>query len=309
MILDLPLTWAVIIAFSVGLYVLLDGFDLGVGMLFPFARDARDRDVMMNTIAPVWDGNETWLVVAAATLFGAFPLVYSIAVSAFYLPVLLMLASLILRGVAFEFRYKSGPGMRRVWDAGFVGGSYVAAFMQGTTVGAFAAELPIDGQRFTGGPFFWAQPLALACGVGLCIGYALMASCWLAGKTEGRLRDSSYRLLPGLAAALLVFLAVSLGLSLHRHLQVMHRWVDRPALAVFPLAGLLAGPASAGAGDPGATRCCSPAVLPSSRPRSARWRRRSCRTWCRSASLWSRQRHPRPASNSCSGAPASSCCP
>ena len=194
----------------------------------------------MSSISPVWDGNETWLVVAAATLFGAFPLVYSIAVSAFYLPILLMLAALILRGVAFEFRYKAGPVMQRVWDAGFVGGSYLAAFVQGTTVGAFVAELPIAGGHFVGGPFFWAQPLALTCGVGLCIGYTLMGACWMIGKTQGATRDFGYRVLPGLAVALLAFLAISFGISLHRHLRVMDRWIDRPALVAFPLAGLLA---------------------------------------------------------------------
>src|ERR1700761_488316 len=113
--------WAAALALSLLLYVLLDGFDLGIGMLFPFAPKERTRRHMLASISPVWDGNETWLVVAAATLFGAFPLVYSIAISAFYLPILLMLAALILRGVAFEFRYKAGPTMRRVWDAGFVG--------------------------------------------------------------------------------------------------------------------------------------------------------------------------------------------
>ncbi len=232
--------WTAALGLSLLLYVLLDGFDLGVGMLFPFAPDEQARRHMLASISPVWDGNETWLVVAAAILFGAFPLVYSIAVSAFYLPILLMLASLILRGVAFEFRYKAGRFMRRVWDVGFVVGSYVAAFVQGVTVGALVVGLPIDGQRFTGGPLFWAQPLALTCGVGLCIGYALMASCWLVGKTDGRLRDFGYRILPALAGALLVFLTVSLGISLYRHLQVMHRWVERPGLATFPVAGLLA---------------------------------------------------------------------
>jgi cytochrome d ubiquinol oxidase subunit II len=233
--------WAAALALSLLLYVLLDGFDLGVGMLFPFAPDERARRHLLASISPVWDGNETWLVVAAAVLFGAFPLVYSIAISAFYLPILVMLASLILRGVAFEFRYKAGPGMRRVWDAGFVGGSYLATFIQGVTVGAFVAELPMQNERFVGGPFFWAQPLALTCGVGLCLGYAMMGACWVIGKTEGRTRDFGYRVLPGLASALLAFLAISFAISLSRHLQVMHRWVERPILIVFPLAGLLAG--------------------------------------------------------------------
>lgn len=233
--------WAAALALSLLLYVLLDGFDLGIGMLFPFAPDERARAQMLSSISPVWDGNETWLVLAAATLFAAFPLVYSIALSAFYLPVLLMLASLILRGVAFEFRYKSGPLMRHVWDAGFVGGSAVATFMQGTTVGAFVAELPIRDGRFDGGPFFWAQPLALLCGVGLCIGYALIGACWLAGKSAGRTREFGFRVLPGLAAALLVFLVGAFALSLFHHLRVMNRWTERPVLVVFPLAGLLAG--------------------------------------------------------------------
>lgn len=232
--------WAAALALSLLLYVLLDGFDLGIGMLFPFVPDERARRHLLSSISPVWDGNETWLVVAAATLFGAFPLVYSIAISAFYLPVLVMLAALILRGVSFEFRYKAGPFMRGVWDAGFVGGSYVAAFMQGTTVGAFAAGLPIADGHFTGGPFFWLQPLALSCGLGLCIGYALMGTCWLVGKVDGETRDFGYRVLPGLAGALLLFLVLSFAISLQRHLPVLHRWEDRPALAVFPIIGLLA---------------------------------------------------------------------
>ena len=127
--------WAGALALLLLLYVLLDGFDLGVGMLFPFAPNEHARRQLLASVSPIWDGNETWLVLAAAVLFGAFPLVYSIAISAFYLPVLLMLVSLILRGVAFEFRYKAGPGMQRIWDAGFVGGSYLAAFIQGVTVG------------------------------------------------------------------------------------------------------------------------------------------------------------------------------
>ncbi|MCW6511514.1 cytochrome d ubiquinol oxidase subunit II [Lichenifustis flavocetrariae] len=233
--------WAAALALSLLLYVLLDGFDLGVGMLYPFAPGERARAQLLSSISPVWDGNETWLVLAAATLFGAFPLVYSIAISAFYLPIQLMLVSLILRGVAFEFRYKAGPTMARVWDAGFVGGSYLATFIQGVTVGAFVAELPIEGGRFVGGPFFWLQPLALACGVGLCLGYAMMGSCWVIGKTEGRTRDFAYRVLPWLATALLAFLATSFVISLHRHLQVMDRWIERPALIAFPFAGLLAG--------------------------------------------------------------------
>ena len=232
--------WTFALGLSLLLYVLLDGFDLGVGMLFPFAPDEKARRHLLSSISPVWDGNETWLVVAAAVLFGAFPLVYSVAISAFYLPILVMLAALILRGVAFEFRYKAGPAMRRVWDVGFVGGSFLAAFAQGTTVGAFVSELPIQDGRFVGGPLFWAAPLPLLCGAGLCIGYAMMGCCWIVGKAEGRTRDFGYRVVPRLAAALLVFLVAAFALSLHDQLRVMDRWTERPALAAFPAAGLLA---------------------------------------------------------------------
>ena len=236
--------WAGALALSLLLYVLLDGFDLGVGMLFPFAPTERARRHMLTSISPVWDGNETWLVVAAATLFGAFPIVYSIAVSAFYLPVLLMLAALILRGVAFEYRYKSTT-MRPVWDAGFVGGSYLAAFMQGTTVGAFAAELPMADGRFTGGPLFWAEPLPLLCGVGLCLGYALMGACWLVGKAEGPTRDFGYQAIRPLGLGVMAFLALAFALSLEVDLRVMHRWTERPALLAFPLVGVAAALAAA----------------------------------------------------------------
>ena len=191
--------WVAALGLSLLLYVLLDGFDLGVGMLFPFAPDERARRHLLASISPVWDGNETWLIVAATILFGAFPLVYATVVSAFYLPVILMLLALILRGVAFEYRAKAKPFMRRVWDAGFVGGSFVAPFVQGTLVGSLVLELPMDGVHFTGGPLFWVHPLALSCGVGLCIGYAMIAACWLIGKTRGDTREFGYRVLPGLA--------------------------------------------------------------------------------------------------------------
>ena len=226
--------WMLALALTLLLYVLLDGFDLGIGMLFPFAPDEKARRHLLSSISPVWDGNETWLVVAAAVLFGAFPLVYSIAVSAFYLPLLVMLAALILRGVAFEFRYKAGPTMRRIWDGGFVGGSFLAAFMQGATVGAFVSELPIQDGRFVGGPFFWAAPLPLLCGAGLCVGYAMMGCCWVVGKAQGRTRDFGYRVLPWLAAALLAFLVAAFVLSLHEQLRVMEPLDGTPGARGVP---------------------------------------------------------------------------
>src|ERR1700738_3425612 len=170
--------WVFVLALSVLLYVLLDGFDLGVGILFGLTRNEDHRRGMMAAVAPIWDGNETWLIVAGVVLWGAFPIVYATLFSAFYLPLLLMLAGLILRGVAFEYRYKT-ERMRWVWDAGFAGGSLVAAFTQGLTVGALVEELPIADGQYTGGEFGWFSPFAILCGVGLCLGYALLGAWWL----------------------------------------------------------------------------------------------------------------------------------
>ena len=231
--------WVSILAVSILLYVLLDGFDLGVGLLFGFTRAPAQRHAMMSTIEPVWDGNETWLVVAGVTLWSAFPPVYAIAVSAFYLPVLLMLAGLILRGVAFEFRHKT-ERMQWVWDASFAGGSLVAAFMQGLMVGGLVEGLPIANGRFLGGEFGWLSPFAVLCGASLCVGYALLGACWLVKKTEGDVRESAYRQIPYLAFGLLVVLIVVFFYSLGEHLQVMNRWLERPYLFVFPAIGVLA---------------------------------------------------------------------
>jgi cytochrome d ubiquinol oxidase subunit II len=161
--------WVAILAVSILLYVLLDGFDLGVGILFGPVRDETRRHEMLSAVAPIWDGNETWLVVAGVILWGAFPIVYATLFSAFYLPLLLMLAGLILRGVAFEYRYKT-ERMRWIWNARFVGGSLVAAFMQGITVGALVEGLPISNGHYAGGEFGWFSPFAVLCGIGLCLG-------------------------------------------------------------------------------------------------------------------------------------------
>jgi len=231
--------WVTILAVSMLLYVLLDGFDLGVGILFWVFGGETERRTMMSAVAPVWDGNETWLVVTAVVLWGAFPLVYSILLSAFYLPLLLMLAALILRGVAFEYHARS-QRRRWIWDAAFAGGSLVVAFMQGLTVGALVEGLPVAGTLYTGGAFGWLSPFALLCGVGLCIGYALLGASWLVKKCEGEVRDAAYRLIPPLSVGLLVFLAVVFICALAENLQVIHRWFERPILFVFPLAGALA---------------------------------------------------------------------
>ena len=189
------LFWTAILAISTLLYVLLDGFDLGVGIISGAAGSHTRRGAMMSAIAPIWDGNETWLVVTGVVLWGAFPIVYATLLSAFYLPLVLMLAGLILRGVAFEFRHRT-ERWRWLWDASFAGGSLVAAFMQGLTVGALVEGLPIANGRYVGGDLGWLSPFALLCGVGLCIGYALLGACWLVRKCHGDVRDSAYRLIP-----------------------------------------------------------------------------------------------------------------
>ncbi len=229
--------WSGALALSIFLYVLLDGFDLGVGMLFPFAPGERGRRQMLAAISPVWDGNETWLVCAGTILFGAFPIVFSLLLSAFYLPIFLMLAGLIFRGVAFEFRYKT-ERLRWLWDAGFVGGSYVAAFVQGTAVGAIVQGLQIENGVYVGGPFAWASPFALLCGAGLCIGYAMIGCCWIVGKGGRDLRAYGFRVLPRLMAALLAFLVAVFAYALLIDLPVLHRWIERPILILFPIIGV-----------------------------------------------------------------------
>src|SRR5438105_4278005 len=231
--------WVAILAVSILLYVLLDGFDLGVGILFGLTRDEARRHAMLSAVAPIWDGNETWLVVAGVILWGAFPVVYAMLFSAFYLPLLLMLAGLILRGVAFEYRYKT-ERMRWLWDASFAGGSLVAAFMQGLTVGALVEGLPISDGQYTGGEFGWFSPFAVLCGVGLCLGYALLGACWLVKKGEGDLRDAAYRLIPYLSVGLLAFLVIVFGYALAENLRVIHRWLERPYLLVSPAIGIVA---------------------------------------------------------------------
>ena len=226
--------WVSVLALSILLYVLLDGFDLGVGVLFGLTRDEHRRRAMMSAVAPVWDGNETWLVVAGVVLWGAFPVVYATLFSALYLPLLLMLAGLILRGVAFEFRNKT-QRLRWVWDAAFSGGSLVAAFMQGMMVGALVEGLPISHGEYAGGEFGWLSPFAVICGVGLSLGYTLLGACWLIRKCDAEVRASAYRLIPHLSLALLVFVVVVFVYALSENLQIMGRWLERPYLFAFPL--------------------------------------------------------------------------
>jgi len=221
---DLPLIWAGLIATAVLLYVVLDGFDLGVGILFPFARTKEERDVMMNTIAPVWDGNETWLVLGGGGLLAAFPGAYSILMPAFYLPILIMLAGLILRGVAFEFRFKARNRGRLFWTQMFSLGSILATLAQGLILGGFIQGVTVADARFAGGALDWFSPYTLLVAAGLLAGYALLGASWLMWRTQDQLHGDARRwaLWSSLATAA-ALAAVSLA-TLFLHPQVSERW-------------------------------------------------------------------------------------
>ncbi|MBB5518189.1 cytochrome d ubiquinol oxidase subunit II [Amphiplicatus metriothermophilus] len=225
MSLDLPLIWAILIATAVLLYVALDGFDLGVGILFP-AATPKERDLMTASIAPVWDGNETWLVLGGGGLLAAFPLAYAIVMPAMYLPIGFMLVALIFRGVAFEFRAKAGPSGRgrKFWTAAFAGGSLVAALAQGLVLGGFLQGIAVEGRAFAGGHFDWLTPFSLIVAVSLAAGYALLGACWLIYKTEDALQAKARRwasqLVIGVGAAMA---AVSLA-TLSLDPLVTERW-------------------------------------------------------------------------------------
>ena len=231
--------WVLLLAISILLYVLLDGVDLGVGMLFGLASSEDRRSAMLSSVAPIWDGNETWLVVTAVILWGAFPVVYATLLSAFYLALIIMLLGLILRGVAFEFRYKT-QRMRWIWDLSFAGGSLIATFIQVLTVGVLVQGLQVTNGQYSGGMFGWFTPFAALCGIGLCLGYALLGACWLAKKCDGEVRDVAHRQIPVLAGGVLVFLVAVFAYALAENLPILHRWIDRPYLFVFPAIGAVA---------------------------------------------------------------------
>jgi cytochrome d ubiquinol oxidase subunit II len=231
--------WVSLLAMSILLYVLLDGFDLGIGMLSGLTSSAARRNAMLSAVTPIWDGNETWLVVSGVVLWGAFPIVYATLLSAFYLPLIVMLAGLILRGVAFEFRHKT-QRLRWIWDLSFAGGSLVATFMQGITVGALVEGLQVTNGQYSGGDFGWLTSFAVICGIGLCLGYALLGACWLVKKCDAEVRDIAHRQIPVLAVGVLVFLVVVFIHALAERLPIMDRWIDRPYLFAFPAIGAVA---------------------------------------------------------------------
>lgn len=205
---DLPLVWGLLIATAIFLYVLLDGFDLGIGIILPFAPSEKCRDRMMNSMAPFWDGNETWLVMGGGGLFAAFPLAYAVLLPAFYMPIIMMLLGLILRGVAFEFRFKASLKNKRVWNYVFHFGSLAAAFCQGIILGAFVQGVTVTGRNFSGQPFDWATGYSMMTGLGVVFGYALLGSTWLVMKTEDITQDWARRV----ASYVLGFVGVLMAL-------------------------------------------------------------------------------------------------
>jgi cytochrome d ubiquinol oxidase subunit II len=230
---DLPVIWALIIAFGLMMYVVMDGFDLGIGILFPFVGDRVDRDTMVNTVAPVWDGNETWLVLGGAALMGAFPLAYSILLSALYLPLFFMLVGLILRGVAFEFRFKADEAHRPLWDRAFAFGSYLATFSQGVALGAFINGFNLSGTTYSGGSLDWLTPFSLFTGVALIAAYAMLGSTWLIMKTEGELQHRFKSITRPIVLAVLATITVVSLWTPAAHPEVAARWFSFPNIILF----------------------------------------------------------------------------
>jgi cytochrome bd ubiquinol oxidase subunit II len=226
---DLPLVFAVTVAFSVGLYALLDGLDLGIGVLFLLAPSHRERDTMMNSVGPVWDGNETWLVMGGTLLFAAFPLVYAVVLPAFYLPLMVMLLALVFRGVAFEFRFRARRS-RILWDWAFSLGSGLAALMQGLMLGAFIDGVPMRDGHFAGSTFSFFGLFELASALGVVAGYALLGATWLIYKTDGTTQTFARAIAPWtLAATLLLIGIISIWTPL-AHLRIAQRWFSLPNL-------------------------------------------------------------------------------
>jgi cytochrome bd ubiquinol oxidase subunit II len=227
MVLDLVPIWTGLLALAVFYYVVFDGFDLGVGILYGFAPDEAGRSIIMNSIAPIWDGNETWLVFGSLGLLTAFPLAFAIIMPAVYFPILIMLLALVFRGVAFEFRFKH-PGLRRFWDRAFCGGSMVATFAQGLVLGAFIQGFKVEGRHFTGTSFDWVTPFVLMTGLALIFGYGLLGAGWLVLKTEGDLQNWARR--AGrvcLIAVLVAILAVSIWTPMS-NADIARRWFSWP---------------------------------------------------------------------------------
>jgi len=225
---DLAFIWAGLIAFAVLAYVLFDGFDLGIGILFPFLKSESERDQAMNSVAPVWDGNETWLVLGGGGLMAAFPVAYAIVMTALYAPLIAMLLALVFRGVAFEFRWRATQ--KHPWDWAFAGGSTLAAFAQGIALGALVQGIPVSDRAYAGGWWDWLTPFSLVTGAALVVGYALLGACWLILKATGELQSRAYRIAWITALGTLALIGiVSLWTPL-MNAQFMARWFAWPAI-------------------------------------------------------------------------------
>ena len=235
---DLTVIWAGIIAVAIVAYVVLDGFDLGIGILFPRLDVGPERDTAMNSVAPVWDGNETWLVLGGGGLLAAFPLAYAIVLPALYAPIIAMMLGLVLRGVAFEFRWRD-PAHRAAWDVAFAAGSTIATFAQGVALGALLQGITVTGRAYGGGWWEWLSPFSLLTGFSLVIGYALLGACWLIWKSEHGLPDKAFRYAAWLAPALLLAIAAVSLATLTLEQQYYLRWIRYPGIlltAPVPLA-------------------------------------------------------------------------
>jgi len=228
----LPVIWAAIIGAAVAMYVILDGFDLGIGILFPFAQTERERDQMMNSVAPFWDGNETWLVLGGAGMMVAFPPAYSIILPALYLPVIIMLLALVFRGVAFEFRWL-GVTSKGHWTFAFAAGSALAAFCQGLILGGLIQGIKVENGAFAGGAFDWATPFAVLCGLGLVTGYGLLGATWLIMKTEGTIAKRARTQAKLLLRAVLAFMAIVSVWTPLAFERVAERWFALPNILFF----------------------------------------------------------------------------
>jgi cytochrome d ubiquinol oxidase subunit II len=241
-VIDLPLIWGILIATAVFLYVLLDGFDLGVGILFTFAPSDKCRGRMMNSIAPFWDGNETWLVLGGGGLFAAFPLAYSVLMPAFYMPIIMMLLGLILRGVAFEFRFKASEKSRPFWDVVFHAGSLSAAFCQGIILGSFVQGVTVDGRNFSGGPFDWATGFSMMTGIAVVFGYALLGATWLIMKTEDVTQEWARRAGKYVLGFVAIFMAIVSMTMPFLNEQIKDFWFSTPNIfLLMPIPLITAG--------------------------------------------------------------------
>ncbi|MDA0405039.1 cytochrome d ubiquinol oxidase subunit II [Vibrio alginolyticus] len=227
---DLSVIWFAIIVFATLMYIVMDGFDLGIGILMPFIKNEKHKDVMVNTVAPVWDGNETWIVLGGAALFGAFPLAYSVIIEALTVPLTLMLVALIFRGVAFEFRFKALENHLKFWDRSFMLGSIFTTFFQGIVVGTVIQGFSVENRTFVGGQLDWVAPFPIFCGFALIATYALLGNTWLIMKTEGELQQAMFHFTRKTLAAMMASLVIVSAWTPLAFPTIAERWFSIPNL-------------------------------------------------------------------------------